>query len=105
MTTGDNLTVRYAAFTHSGKRYRQNQDALLFVHSVFTPRPSTRDPGFPHVSQVFAETSSASLISEVITSVRLFKWKRKVPTFSLTWASYLIAAKSAILVGFYQKNP
>ena len=34
MTTGDNLTVRYAAFTHSGKRYRQNQDALLLAGIV-----------------------------------------------------------------------
>jgi serine/threonine protein phosphatase PrpC len=34
MTTGENLTVHYAAFTHSGKRYRQNQDALLVAGVV-----------------------------------------------------------------------
>jgi PPM family protein phosphatase len=34
MTTSDNLTVHYAAFTHSGKCYRQNQDAILLPGAV-----------------------------------------------------------------------
>ena len=34
MTTSDNLVVQYAAFTHSGKCYRQNQDALLLPGTV-----------------------------------------------------------------------
>ncbi len=34
MTTSDNLVVQYAAFTHSGKCYRQNQDTLLLPGTV-----------------------------------------------------------------------
>lgn len=34
MTTGDTLNLHYAAFTHSGKLHRQNQDALLFAGTV-----------------------------------------------------------------------
>lgn len=34
MTTDKNLTVHYAAFTHSGKLYQQNQDALLLAGTV-----------------------------------------------------------------------
>ena len=34
MTTAKNHKVNYAAVTHSGKRYRQNQDALLLAGTV-----------------------------------------------------------------------
>ncbi|MDD2658058.1 MAG: hypothetical protein PHY54_00040 [Methylococcales bacterium] len=34
MTNSDNFTVQYAAFTDSGKCYRQNQDALLLPGAV-----------------------------------------------------------------------
>lgn len=34
MTTSNNLTLRYAAFTHSGKLHKQNQDALLLAGTV-----------------------------------------------------------------------
>jgi serine/threonine protein phosphatase PrpC len=34
MATNNNLTVHYAAFTHPGKRYRQNQDALLLADII-----------------------------------------------------------------------
>jgi PPM family protein phosphatase len=34
MTTSNNLAVHYAAFTHSGKCYHQNQDAILLPGAV-----------------------------------------------------------------------
>lgn len=34
MTTGNVLNLHYAAFTHSGKLYQQNQDALLLAGTV-----------------------------------------------------------------------